>query len=99
MHAGPMRTSVHRLDDLIVPRFFWLLFMLHASLYSMYGLPVSTWQGQGQDKKVWAGGTLGLAQGGLGAGAFANAKTAGSPAPQRTRAPAPRGWRTRGSAP
>ena len=35
--------SVQRLEDLIVPRFFWLLLKLHASLYNMYGVPVSTW--------------------------------------------------------
>ncbi len=34
--------SVHRLLHLIVPRFCWLDLRLHASLYSMYGLPVST---------------------------------------------------------
>ena len=39
---------MHRLDDLIVPRFFWLLFMLHASLYSMYGVPVSVC-----DSRMW----------------------------------------------
>ena len=33
--------SVHRLEDLIVPRFFWLDFLLQASLYRIYGVPVS----------------------------------------------------------
>ena len=28
-----------------MPRFFWLLLKLHASLYSMYGVPVSTFAG------------------------------------------------------
>src|ERR1051325_10669661 len=35
------RISVQRLDDLMVPRFCWLLLRLQASLYNMYGLPVS----------------------------------------------------------
>lgn len=34
--------SVQRLEHLIVPRFCWLLFLLQASLYNMYGVPVST---------------------------------------------------------
>lgn len=34
---------VHRLDDLMVPRFCWLDLRLAWSLYSMKGLPVSTW--------------------------------------------------------
>lgn len=33
--------SVQRLLDLMVPRFCWLLLRLQASLYSMYGVPVS----------------------------------------------------------
>merc|ERR1719453_2951182 len=33
--------SVQRLLDLMVPRFCWLLLALHASLYNMYGVPVS----------------------------------------------------------
>lgn len=33
--------SVQRLLDLMVPKFCWLLFRLQASLYSMYGVPVS----------------------------------------------------------
>jgi hypothetical protein len=28
---------------LMVPRFCWLLLPLQASLYSMYGVPVSIW--------------------------------------------------------
>ena len=36
--------SVHRFEDLMVPRFFWFDFLLHASLYSMYGVPVSIWE-------------------------------------------------------
>lgn len=38
--------SVQRLDDLMVPRFFWLLLLLHASLNSMYGVPVSTFRAE-----------------------------------------------------
>ena len=34
--------SVHRLLHLMVPRFCWLDLRLQLSLYSMYGLPVST---------------------------------------------------------
>ena len=34
--------SVQRLDERMVPRFCWLDLRLHASLKSMYGLPVST---------------------------------------------------------
>ena len=37
--------SVHRLLHLMVPRFCWLDLRLHVSLYSMYGLPVSTCAG------------------------------------------------------
>ena len=33
--------SVQRLELLMVPRFCWLLLLLHASLKSMYGVPVS----------------------------------------------------------
>ncbi len=33
--------SVHRFDERMVPKFFWFDFPLQASLYSMYGLPVS----------------------------------------------------------
>merc|ERR1719481_743550 len=33
--------SVHRLEHLMVPRFCWFDFRLQASLYSMYGVPVS----------------------------------------------------------
>lgn len=33
--------SVHRLLQVIVPRFCWLLLRLQESLYSMYGVPVS----------------------------------------------------------
>ena len=36
--------SVHRLLHLMVPRFCWLDLRLQLSLYSMYGLPVSTWR-------------------------------------------------------
>lgn len=34
-------TSVQRFEQRMVPKFCWLLFWLHASLYSMYGVPVS----------------------------------------------------------
>jgi hypothetical protein len=34
--------SVHKLLHLIVPRFCWFDLRLHASLYSIYGVPVST---------------------------------------------------------
>ena len=33
--------SVHKFDDLIVPKFFWFDFLLAASLYKIYGVPVS----------------------------------------------------------
>src|SRR5690606_21408960 len=33
--------SVQRLLDFIVPRFFWFDFSLQASLYKIYGVPVS----------------------------------------------------------
>ena len=33
--------SVHRLEPRMQPRFCWLDLRLHASLYSMYGVPVS----------------------------------------------------------
>lgn len=33
--------SVHKLLQVIVPKFCWLLLRLHESLYSMYGVPVS----------------------------------------------------------
>ena len=32
--------SVHKFELFIVPKFFWLLFELHASLYNIYGNPV-----------------------------------------------------------
>ncbi|KAH3677659.1 hypothetical protein OGATHE_000313 [Ogataea polymorpha] len=35
--------SQHKLDDLMIPRFFWLVLELQASLYSMNGVPVSVW--------------------------------------------------------
>ena len=35
--------ATHRLLDRIVPMFFWLLLRFTASLYSMYGVPVSIW--------------------------------------------------------
>ena len=35
-------SPVHRLDDLMVPRFCWFDLRLAESLYSMKGLPVST---------------------------------------------------------
>lgn len=35
------RISVHRFEERMVPRFFWLLLRLAASLYSIYGVPVS----------------------------------------------------------
>ena len=35
--------SVHRLEDLIVPRFCWLDLAFAASLYNIYGVPVSIW--------------------------------------------------------
>ena len=37
--------SVHKLLHLMVPRFCWLDLRLQLSLYSMYGLPVSTCSG------------------------------------------------------
>merc|ERR1719181_856563 len=40
--------SVHRLDDLMVPRFYWLDLLLHASLKHMYGVPVSIC-----DSRMW----------------------------------------------
>lgn len=43
--------SVQRLEDLMVPRFFWFDLRLQWSLNSTYGVPVSTWlgrQGKGQ---------------------------------------------------
>src|SRR4051794_34332804 len=36
--------SVQRLEQRMVPRFCWLDFLLHASLNSMYGVPVSVLQ-------------------------------------------------------
>lgn len=33
--------SVQRLEHLMVPRFCWFDFRLHASLYKTYGVPVS----------------------------------------------------------
>ena len=36
--------SVHRLELLMQPRFYWLLLELQASLYSMYGVPVSIYE-------------------------------------------------------
>mmetsp|Transcript_39604 Transcript_39604/g.88625 ORF Transcript_39604/g.88625 Transcript_39604/m.88625 type:complete len:212 (+) Transcript_39604:1118-1753(+) len=38
--------SVHRFEHVMVPRFCWLDLLLHASLYSMYGVPVSIWESQ-----------------------------------------------------
>src|SRR3954453_19606812 len=46
--------SVHKLELRIVPRFFWLLFLLHASLYSVYGVPVSVWASRIAYHSFWA---------------------------------------------
>ena len=48
--------SVQRLEDLMVPRFFWLLLLLHASLNSMYGVPVSTFRDSDTDDGGGGGG-------------------------------------------
>ncbi len=46
--------SVHRLEHLIVPKFCWLDLALHASLYIMYGLPVSTWASRMANQRACA---------------------------------------------
>jgi hypothetical protein len=46
------RISVHRLEQRMVPRFCWLDLRLQASLYSMYGLPVSTC-GDTEQQRLW----------------------------------------------
>ena len=35
--------SQHKLEDLIIPKFFWLDLLLHESLYNINGVPVSVW--------------------------------------------------------
>ena len=35
------KISVHKFEDLIVPKFFWFDFLFAESLYNMYGVPVS----------------------------------------------------------
>ena len=51
------RISVHRLEQRMVPRFCWLDLRLQASLYSMYGLPVSTCGDTAAAAVASAGGT------------------------------------------
>merc|ERR1719220_24835 len=33
--------SQHKFEERMVPKFFWFDLLLHASLYSIYGVPVS----------------------------------------------------------
>ena len=37
-----------------MPRFCWLDLRLHASLYSMYGVPVSIWDSRMANQSCWA---------------------------------------------
>src|SRR5690242_5655559 len=46
--------SVHRLLHLMVPRFCWFDLRLHASLYSMYGVPVSICASRMAYHNFWA---------------------------------------------
>merc|ERR1719183_1713189 len=46
--------SVQRFEQWMVPRFCWLDLRFAASLYSMYGVPVSIWDSRTRTHNCWA---------------------------------------------